>query len=153
MLNVPFNNGGCFNLSFYSLCVFHSYKNKRRAILNFSLSPIEAHAHRSIVFYRGTTLSLSYPYFLLVVIEASNHRPYVCPFLHSSVRLSDIRTLFYIILRHRDVFRFIFTSFVMYFRPFHITFLIALPPLSIYNFTSNNHSFFLSISGLVMSIA
>ena len=98
----------CFNLSFYSLCVFHSYKNKRRAILNFSLSPIEAHAHRSIVFCRGTTLSLSYPYFLLVVIEASKHRPYVCPFLHSSVRLSDIRTLFRIILRHRDVFRFIF---------------------------------------------
>ena len=118
MLNVPFNNGGCFNLSFYSLCVFHSYENKRRAILNFSLSPIEAHAHRPIVFYRGTTLSLSYPYFLLVVIEASKHRPYVCPFLHSSVRLSDIRTLSRIILRHRDVFRFIFTSFVMYFQSF-----------------------------------
>ena len=118
MLNVPFNNGGCFNLSFYSLRVFYSYKNKRRAILNFSLSPIEAHAHRPIVFYRGTTLSLSYPCFRLIVIEASKHRPYVCPFLHSSVRLSDTRTLFRIILRHRDVFRFIFTSFVMYFRSF-----------------------------------
>ena len=116
---------------FIRFAYFYSYQNKRRAILNFSLSPIEAHAHRSIVFCRGTTLSLSYPCFLLVVIEASKHRPYVCPFLHSSVRLSDTRTLFYIILRHRDVFRFIFTSFVMYFRSFYVILFIALPPLSI----------------------
>ena len=78
--------------------------------------------------------SLSHSYFLLVVIEASKYCPYVCPFLHSSVRLSDIRTLFYIILRHRDVFRFIFTSFVMYFRsflrhPFH-----CVAPIVNFNF-------------------
>ena len=52
-----------------------------------------------------------------------------------------------------DIFSHHFTSFVIYFWSFHIIrdvfspiftsyFLVALPPLSIYNFTSNNHSFF-----------
>ena len=61
-------------------------------------------------------------------------------------------------------FRVIFTSSVMYFLSFHIIrdvfspillhiFSVALPPLYIYNFTSNNHSFFLFLLGLIMSIA
>ena len=99
MLNVPFNNGGCFNLSFYSLCVFYSYKNKRRAILNFSLSPIEAHAHRSIVFCRGTTLSL------VSVFSSSRNR---------SVETSSIRLPFSTFVRppvrHTDIILHHFTS-------------------------------------------
>ena len=78
-----------------------------------------------------------------------SHRPFEALFsvyaAHLSVSSPSVRPYrhffasFHIIC---DEFLFIFTSFVMYFRPFHITFLIALPPLSIYNFTSNNHSFF-----------
>ena len=91
--------GAVLIYTFIRFAHFIRTKNKRRAILNFSLSPIEAHAHRSIVFYRGTTLSLAF------VFSSSRNR---------SVETSSIRLPFFTFVRppvrHTDIILHHFTS-------------------------------------------
>ena len=132
MLNSLFNSGGCYNLSFIvrGAQIDSPFFSPLTAIIRL---PLSRQKHCAAIFF---SLSLSsIPRGVVVRLR----RPSIC-FL--SVCPSS-RTFFRIILRHSWFIFDHFTSFVMYFRPFlHHIFLVALPPLSIYNFTSNNHSFF-----------
>ena len=141
MLNSLFNSGGCYNLSF---------TREARKSIPFFLAVVCNNCLASV------DKNIAHRFSFLFLPHRSSEALFSVYAVHLSVSFPSVRPYrhffasFHII---RDEFLFIFTSFVIYFRPFHITFLIALPPLSIYNFTSNNHSFFLSILGLVMSIA
>ena len=122
---------GCYNLSVTQKRRANRFPFFPPSSVIICLASVDKNiAHRfSFLFLSHRSLEA-----LLIVsaVHLSVSRPSVCLNRHFFASFHIIR----------DVFLFIFTSFVMYFRPFHITFFIALPPLSIYNFTSNNHSLF-----------
>ena len=110
-----------FALSFVFRC-----KQKGAAIFDFSLSSPEARMRRHFVHCRGTTGPHDLIFFNRK--HSSKHCQYVRPLLiRLFVRLSAIRTLFHVILRHRDVYSLHFTSFVMIVASFHIILFIASP--------------------------